>query len=456
MSNASRSGTILRFEGETMNMFSFVRKVARFGRLLVVFISAMFLGSFTAAAQLIAGTNAPPLQFTQLLQAPPGTQTDWASLRGKVVVLEFWETQCAPCIAEIPHLGKLIAELDPAKFQFISVDGLPSEDEAAVQKFLTKRKIPGWVAVDTTGSVAASYGVKMFPTTIIVDGQGRIAAVTFPQFLTTDNLQALADGKAVNFAQMPDINALIKAGDGKIIKIPQMLDMDALQKSVALTSDAKTLFDFSLTKAPPDAPFGMSYSGVRIDINGMKAKALISFAYQSLPEDRFLPTCVFPEGLYNLHTAWQTGEENDKLIQMAIAYGLNLQIESKAVTQKAYVLKATEASKKLLKPTDSTGNSMWMYSNGKLTLVNRSIDNLANSLEGGLEVPVVNETGIEGKFDVELEFPAKDVEAAKAALLKTMGLDLIEAERPIQMLEVTPREGAMKPVEAKPQEPPQK
>jgi len=200
----------------------------------------------------------------------------------------------------------------------------------------------------------------------------------------------------------------------------------------------------------------MSYSGVRIDINGMKAKALISFAYQSLPEDRFLPTSVFAEGLYNLHTAWQTGEENDKLIQMAIALGLNLQIESKAVTQKAYVLKATEASKKLLKPTDSTGNSMWMYSNGKLTLVNRSIDNLANSLEGGLEVPVVNETGIEGKFDVELEFPAKDVEAAKAALLKTMGLDLIEAERPIQMLEVTPREGAMKPVEAKPQEPPQK
>ena len=86
----------------------------------------------------------------------------------------------------------------------------------------------------------------------------------------------------------------------------------------------------------------------------------------------------------------------------------------------------------------------------KLTLVNRSIDNLANSLEGGLEVPIVNETGIEGKFDVELEFPAKDVEAAKA-VLKTIGLELIEAERPIQMLEVSPREGTKKADEAKPQ-----
>jgi uncharacterized protein (TIGR03435 family) len=97
-----------------------------------------------------------------------------------------------------------------------------------------------------------------------------------------------------------------------------------------------------------------------------------------------------------------------------------------------------------------------MYSNGKLTLVNRSIDDLAKSLEGGLEVPIVNETGIEGKYDAELEFPAKDVEAAKAALLKTLGLELIEAERPIQMLEVTPRAEAQKAEEHKPQEPPQK
>jgi uncharacterized protein (TIGR03435 family) len=432
----------ISFTERSMKASSYERGAARSWRLLVVFISAMFLGSLSAAALPEPGTPAPPLQFTQLLQAPPGTKTDWESLRGKVVVLEFWETQCAPCIAEIPHLSKLIAELDPAKFQFISVDGLPSENEEVVQKFLTKRKMPGWVGVDTSGSVFASYGVRMYPTTIIVDGQGRVVAVTRPEILTTSDLQAVADGKTVKFASMP------------------VFDVDALRKSGAPTSDATSLFELSITKAPPDAPFGMSYGGGRIDINGMKAKELISFAYQNLPKDRFLPTCVFPEGLYNLHTACQNGEDNDNLIppflQIAIAYGLNLRIESKTVTQKAYVLKATEASKKLLTPTASTGGSMWMYSNGRLTLKNRSIDNLANSLEGGLEVPIVNETGIEGKFDVELEFPAKDVEAAKTALLKTLGLDLIEAERPIQMLEVSPRAETKKAEEAKPHEPPQK
>lgn len=419
-----------------MKASSCVRGSVRSWRLLVVSIGAILLGSLSAAARPEPGTPAPPLQFTQLLQAPPGTKTDWESLRGKVVVLEFWFTKCEPCIEEIPHLSKLITELDPAKFQFISVDGLPMEDEKVVQEFLTKRKMPGWVGVDTTGSVAASYGVRAFPTTVLVNGQGRIVAVTNPQFLTTADLQAVADGKEVKFKPMPD--------------------MDALLKLASPAPDAKPLLEFSLIKAPLDAPFGMSYGGGQINLNGLKSKALISFAYRNLPDDRFLPTSVFPEGLYNLRASWQNGDDNDNLIQMAITYGLNLKVESKTVTQKACVLKATEASKKLLTPTTSTGRSMWMYSNGKLTLVNRSIDDLAKSLEGGLEVPIVNETGIEGKYDAELEFPAKDVEAAKAALLKTLGLELIEAERPIQMLEVTPRAEVQKAEEHKPQEPPQK
>jgi uncharacterized protein (TIGR03435 family) len=437
----------------------------------VVFISAMFLGSFSAAAQPKPGTPAPPLQFTQLLQAPPGTKTDWASLRGKVVVLEFWETQCAPCIAEIPHLSKLIAELDPARFQFISVDGLPSENEEIVQKFLTKRKMPGWVGVDTTGNVAASYGVKVYPTTILVDGQGRIVAVTRPESLTTADLQAVADGKTVNFAQMPDMSALVKAAGGKTVKITRMLNMDALQMSASPASDDQPLLEFSLTKAPPDANNGMFLGGGLLNFNGWNVKALISYAYRIGPDrragipqpnaldDRFLPTSVFPEGLYNLHAAWPTAEDHDNqlasLLQTAITCGLNLRVESKTVTKKVFLLKAIDADHKLLTPTASTGGSKWAYENGRLKLVNRSLDDLANGLEGRLQVPVINETGIEGNFDAELEFPAKDADAAKAAL-KTIGLELIEAERPIQMLEVTPREETKKAAEAKPQEAPKK
>src|SRR5271156_1919427 len=82
------------------------------------------------------GTPAPPLTTIKLLQAPTGARTDWNSLRGKVVVLEFWAPWCAPCIASLPHLNQLVEALDPARFQFISID---DEDPKVVQTFLAKK-----------------------------------------------------------------------------------------------------------------------------------------------------------------------------------------------------------------------------------------------------------------------------------------------------------------------------
>jgi uncharacterized protein (TIGR03435 family) len=141
-------------------------------------------------------------------------------------------------------------------------------------------------------------------------------------------------------------------------------------------------------------------------------------------------------------------------LQSAIKFGLNLQIQPKTVVRKAYVLKATAASAKLLTPTASTGGSMSGYWKGKLKVVNQSMDSLATSLESALETPVINETGIEGKFDAEVEFPAKDADAAKTALLKTLGLELIQADRPIQMFEVSSGYDSKKKEEPKLQAPP--
>src|SRR5262249_33930918 len=53
------------------------------------------------------GDNPPQLGLETILQAPAGTEATWASLKGKVVVLEFWATWCGPCIAAIPHLNEM-------------------------------------------------------------------------------------------------------------------------------------------------------------------------------------------------------------------------------------------------------------------------------------------------------------------------------------------------------------
>jgi uncharacterized protein (TIGR03435 family) len=414
------------------------RKICSFAlqqRSLSALIGALLFGSLSAAALPELGTPAPPLQFTQLLQAPPGARTDWDSLRGKVVLLELWATTCAPCVAEIPHLNKLAAELDPAKFQFISVDD--HEDLKVIEKFLAKKKMAGWVGIDTARTAFAWYGVKEMPTTIIVDGQGKIVAVTRPEELATDKLLAVSEGKSVKFMSV--------------------MEMAPSPNTATPTGSDKILYQVSLSKSAPGAQGGMSAGPSRMDMVAWDANSLIGLAYDT-PQDRILHKSPLPEEHYNLHSVWSTGDDNSSLIapflQSAIKFGLNLQIQPKTVVRKAYVLKATAASAKLLTPTASTGGSMSGYWKGKLKVVNQSMDSLATSLESALETPVINETGIEGKFDAEVEFPAKDADAAKTALLKTLGLELIQADRPIQMFEVSSGYDSKKTEEPKLQAPP--
>ncbi|MGO9167264.1 MAG: redoxin domain-containing protein [Candidatus Sulfotelmatobacter sp.] len=418
--------------------FGRVQGHSAFWRRCLASLAAFSLGSLSVWALPQSGTPAPPLQFTQLLQAPKGARAGWGALHGKVVVLEFWATWCEACVADLPRLNKLVDSLDTARIQFISVD---DEDPKVVQEFLAKRKMAGWVGIDTTGGVFARYGVKGRPTTVIVDGRGRIVAATNPENIEATDLLAVADGKDVKFKPI--------------------MDVAALQSTASPADTVKPLYEVSLSKAGPDAKGGsmMSEGPGSMDLYGYGAEDLISLAYDNDPKDRFLLTNPLPEGRYNLHAVWASADDNGSLmtpfLQTAISLGLNLQIQSKTVTKKAYVLKATEASKRLLTPTAMTvGSKLWGYGSGKVRLVNGSMDDLAVGIEEGLEVPVVNETGIEGKFDAELEFPEKDAAAAKAALLKTLGLELIQEDRPIAMLEVDKREGASRAAESRPQQAP--
>ena len=408
-------------------------------RYLVIFATVLF-GSLSAWALPKKGTPAPPLRFTQLLQAPPGALANWVALRGKVVVLEFWATWCGPCVASLPHFNQLAASLDPAKFQFISVD---DEDPKVVQEFLTKRKMAGWVGIDTTGEVLKRFGVQWRPASIIVDTDGRIVAVTNLYTVKAVDLQAVADGKSVNFEPADE---------------PKPVSQAAKTSVKAPAVDDKPLYEVSLTRDMSDEGTWTSAGPGHLDMAGLSAEDILITAYNYIPKDRLILTSPLPDGLYKMHAIWSSAENNNPLrapfFQAAITYGLNLRVQWKTVTKEAYVLRTTEASKKLLIPLPPLdwGNSG--YFNGKLMIMSETLDSLAYALEDGLKVPVVNETGIEGRFDAELEFPEKDAAAAKTALLKTLGLYLIQEDRPIPMLEVSPREEAKKAEEAKPQQAP--
>jgi thiol-disulfide isomerase/thioredoxin len=396
-------------------------RIALRGSLILV---AVLLGTAPLWAHPQKGTLAPPLDTLKLLQAPLGARADWASLKGKVVVLEFWATWCSPCVASLPHLNQLVESLDPAKFQFISVD---DEDLKAVQAFLAKKKMSGWVGVDASGGVFGLYGVESRPTTIIVDENGKIVEVTEIDSVSAADLQAVAEGKNVAFKPVLEITEA---------SVPSSPDTD------------RALFAVSVSKASPEAKTALvKHPPTGMDLLGEDADSLMTDVFNAFG-NRYVLKDPLPEGRYDLRVNSVDVPQTviDSIVQQAVLGALHLQIQSKTLTKPAYILQATDASKKLLSPSASTHAVKRGYWHGNFLLMNGTMDDLAYVLATGLENPVLNETGFEGTYDARFIVAGGDVDSLNAVLKETLGLELVPGnqEMSITVLEVS------KQVETKP------
>jgi len=103
-----------------------------------------------------------------------GTEFDWETYRGKIVVVDFWATWCAPCLRETPHLKALAKTSDRLAIVAVSLD----KDLEAVEKYLDQNQIE-WVNLvgDEAIRIASKYGIRAIPTMLVVDDEGNVVAV---------------------------------------------------------------------------------------------------------------------------------------------------------------------------------------------------------------------------------------------------------------------------------------
>ena len=98
---------------------------------------------------------------------------DTKALRGKVLVLNFWFTRCAPCIEEMPAFNKLVDHYDNKKVDFIS---LTFDKAELVEDFLTKHEFKFKVVPDNTEVMREKFKLfSMWPYSIIIDTEGKIS-----------------------------------------------------------------------------------------------------------------------------------------------------------------------------------------------------------------------------------------------------------------------------------------
>lgn len=112
------------------------------------------------------------------LKDPFGTEQRLSSLKGRIVVLNFWATYCVPCRKEMPDLGAIQNEYAALGIQVIGASADEAEDRSKVLQFVKETRInfPVWMGATTADMMRFGLGAAL-PGTVIIDRDGRVARI---------------------------------------------------------------------------------------------------------------------------------------------------------------------------------------------------------------------------------------------------------------------------------------
>ena len=118
---------------------------------------------------------APGTLYAASFQGLGGEPESLGQYQGKIVVLNFWATWCAPCREEMPAFSRLQSAWAARGVQFV---GISSEDAQRVQPFAKSLGVtyPLWVGGDEVGELSRRLGngPGVFPHTVLIDRSGSV------------------------------------------------------------------------------------------------------------------------------------------------------------------------------------------------------------------------------------------------------------------------------------------
>lgn len=112
-----------------------------------------------------------------------GGELDWASYRGKVVLVDFWATWCGPCVAELPNVKENYKKYHDKGFDVVGISLDQARDK--LDKFIEKEEIPWTQMYDEViqkgegwnHPMAQFYGINAIPAAILLDKDGKVVSM---------------------------------------------------------------------------------------------------------------------------------------------------------------------------------------------------------------------------------------------------------------------------------------
>lgn len=158
--------TTLDYFRSKIDIFRNIDKVKGKGIALIIAVVAAALLLFADDDGPVAPQQSPSWSATGL----NGNQYSAPSLKGQVVVLDFWSTTCLPCVQSIAQENVFVHDLTNKAI----VIGLTSDDPGTVREFLQTHAMRAKIGFDAKGLAQAAFKVPALPTAIVIDRFGNV------------------------------------------------------------------------------------------------------------------------------------------------------------------------------------------------------------------------------------------------------------------------------------------
>ena len=112
----------------------------------------------------------PPADWVDL----EGKRWTLPALKGRAVLLNFWASWCEPCRAEMPALQTL-AERERERLVVLTIN--LKESSEAIARFVQNTGLVLPVVRDVQGDIAKAWGIRIYPSTVLIDSDGRTRSV---------------------------------------------------------------------------------------------------------------------------------------------------------------------------------------------------------------------------------------------------------------------------------------
>ena len=142
----------------------------------IIILAFLISAGLFVNAQQVANINDPRLAIN--LPTVKGDSITLASLKGKVVLLDFWASWCGPCRTANRHLVKLYAKYKPQGFEIFSVS--VDDDRKSWERAIQKDKITWLQVIDPRNwgaQSAINWGISQLPTTFLINKKGDVVAI---------------------------------------------------------------------------------------------------------------------------------------------------------------------------------------------------------------------------------------------------------------------------------------